>query len=181
MDADHRHTIADLLAHPDRKHLELVDGRLIERELGARGSAASSDVMKVLSNFECAERRGWLFAPTLAYRCFVDPDRVRHVSWSYIRRSRLPVLGREFFSTTVPDLIVEVTPPYLNPDEVPARIDDFLAAGTPLAWIVNYEKQIVLVRQPCKQHEVLRETDTLTGGDLLPGFTVKIADLFPKA
>lgn len=174
-----RYAVADLLAHPDRKHLELVDGRLIERGLGAWASAASVDFMCVIANFGRAERRGWLFAPTLAFRCFADPDRVRHASWSYVRRSRLHVPGREFFSTTVPDLVVEMTPPYLNPDEVPARIDDFLAAGTPLAWVSNYRKRTILVRRPGAPDSLLREQDMLSGEDILPGFSVKVADLFP--
>ena len=172
-------TIDDLLVHPDHKHLELVDGRLIERGLGMRGSIAAARLMRALDKHDPSERHGWLFASTLAYRCFADRDRVRHASISYVKRSRLPVLGNEFFSTIVPDLIVEMTPPHLNPDEVPARIDDFLAAGTPLAWVANYEKRIILVRRPGEPSLILRDSDTLTGGDVLPGFSVPVSELFP--
>ena len=172
-------TIDDLLAHLDRKHLELVDGRLIDRALGEQGAVAAGYLMSALWNYNGSTRAGWLFASTLAFRCFPNRDRVRHVSMSYVKRSRLPVLGKEFFSTIVPDLIVEMTPPYLNPDEVPGRIDDFLAAGTPLAWVANYEKQFILVRRPSELDLILRDSDTLTGGDVLPGFSAKVGDLFP--
>jgi hypothetical protein len=181
MQATSRHTIADLLAHPDRKHLELVDGRLIERGLGARRSAASAHFLYALSEYADQGRRGWLFASTLPFRCFTDRERVRHVSMSYVRRSRLPVLGKEFFSTTVPDLIVEMTPPYLNPDEVPGRIEDFLAAGTPLAWVANFKKRIIVVRRPGAADVTLRESDVIDDGDILPGLRAKVADLFPEA
>ena len=174
-----RHAIADLLAHPDRKHLELVNGRLIERGLGAWGSVAATKLLCALGNHNSTERRGWLFDGTLAYRCFADTERVRHISGSFITRARLPRLNNEPFATIPPDFILEMTPPFLNPDEVPGRIDDFLAAGTRLAWVANYQRRTVLVRRPGEPDELFRAPQTITGGDVLPGFAMRVAELFP--
>ena len=45
-------------------------------------------------------------------------------------------------------------------------------------WLVDPEKMTVTVIASGKLTKVLRSEDTLDGGDVLPGFTVQVAEIF---
>ena len=55
---------------------------------------------------------------------------------------------------------------------------EFLRVGVRLYWVVSPEARTVLVRRPNKTCTVLDSSDTLTGEDVLPGFTCPVAKLF---
>jgi Uma2 family endonuclease len=54
----------------------------------------------------------------------------------------------------------------------------YLQAGVRLVWLVNPATRIVAVYQTETDPVMLSEGDTLDGGDVLPGFTVPVAEIF---
>lgn len=79
----------------------------------------------------------------------------------------------------VPDLCVEVISPtdiYLDVDE---KVEAYLLDGVRLVWAFNPRKRAITVHGPGIDHiKRLRADDTLDGGDVLPGFTMKVAEIF---
>jgi Uma2 family endonuclease len=55
----------------------------------------------------------------------------------------------------------------------------YLALNVRLIWIVDPEDRSVTVYRPGHPVVVLGENDTLTGEDVLPGFTCRVGELFP--
>ena len=55
---------------------------------------------------------------------------------------------------------------------------EYFAAGTRLVWEVNPRRRTVTVYTGPRTSTRLTETDTLTGGDVLPGFSLPLAELF---
>lgn len=53
-----------------------------------------------------------------------------------------------------------------------------LAVGV-VAWVVNAEERIVEVHQPGRAPRLLTAADTLEGGDILPGFSLAVKEIFP--
>jgi hypothetical protein len=49
-----------------------------------------------------------------------------------------------------------------------------------LIWVINPVSRIVRVDGPSVSGVVLREQDLLQGGDVLPGFSCPIRDIFAK-
>jgi hypothetical protein len=49
-----------------------------------------------------------------------------------------------------------------------------------LVWIVDPETRTVTVHTGPEERTILTETDTLTGGDVLPGFSLPLAQLFAR-
>ena len=47
-----------------------------------------------------------------------------------------------------------------------------------MVWLIFPEKRLVEVYQPEADIEILNENDTLNGGDVLPGFTLAVKDIF---
>ena len=81
----------------------------------------------------------------------------------------------------VPDLCVEVISKNDNYEDVDAKVDEYLERGVRLVWVINPRTRTIMVYTAGSDHlRRLTAQDTLTGGDVLPDFSVPIADLFPK-
>lgn len=77
-----------------------------------------------------------------------------------------------------PILAVEVWSPSDRPGRTNAKIREYLGSGVKIVWQVDYEERRVTVYRPKQDMEVIGEDGELTGGDDLPGLSVRVADLF---
>ena len=59
-----------------------------------------------------------------------------------------------------------------------AKRKDYFFAGVRLVWFVDRRARTVEVYTGVDQVTTLTDADTLTGGDVLPGFALPVADLF---
>ncbi len=77
-----------------------------------------------------------------------------------------------------PDLAIEV----LSPTDVQWRVVDkafaYLNAGTRLVWVLNPRSKTVTIYRSEKDIALLTYEDTLTGEDVVPGFTCPVSQLF---
>ena len=55
---------------------------------------------------------------------------------------------------------------------------DYLAAGTQLVWVVHPKTRTVTEYRSLDEVRVLTEHDALDGGAVVPGFSMKVRDLF---
>ena len=77
----------------------------------------------------------------------------------------------------VPDLVVEVVSANDRYTDVQKKVDYYLKDGIRMIWVIDPARQSASVYQD--HHFVaLGENDTLSGGDVLPNFSVKVGDLF---
>ena len=109
-----------------------------------------------------------------------DPDTVRAPDVAFVSSARIERASafRGFFPGP-PDLAVEVLSPNERPADVHAKIGDYLAAGCRLVLVVDVSRRQVRVHRSLLRPSILDETDTLEGGDVLPGFSVRVARLLP--
>ena len=78
----------------------------------------------------------------------------------------------------MPDLAIEVWSPTNSLVSLRKKAEYYLAHGTQMVWIVNPKKRLIDVYRAGADVEILTDTDTLDGGDLLPGFSLSVAALF---
>ena len=177
--SDSPHLTADeLLERPDGELYELVDGELVEKDMGALSGWVGNYVATEL-NLYARQHGGWAFGDGVGYRCYADdPDRVRKPDASFIRADRM-AMPPEGFITVVPDLVVEVVSPNDVYYEVQAKVDEYLNAGVRLVWVVNPPNKTVQVFQPGRIVHEFGPADELPGGDVLPGFLCGVRSLFP--
>jgi Uma2 family endonuclease len=71
--------------------------------------------------------------------------------------------------------VVEVLSPNDRPGEVLAKIGDFLAAGTRLAWLVDPRRREARVFRSDGSMAVIDEDGALDGEDVVPGFSCALA------
>src|SRR5262245_59881186 len=86
-----RYTPEDLLSLPDGKRFELVNGPLLEKDVGAKASWIAGELHARLRNFNAEHRLGWALPSDTGYQCFSEEaNRVRKPDVSFIRAGRLP-------------------------------------------------------------------------------------------
>jgi Uma2 family endonuclease len=64
--------------------------------------------------------------------------------------------------------------------EMHAKVMDYLDAGTRLVWVVDPDPRTVTVYRSRDQIRLLSKADEIDGGDVLPGFRVKVSELFRR-
>ena len=109
-----------------------------------------------------------------------NPDTVLAPDAAFVRRERtVGVDDSEVYFPGPPDIAVEVISTHDRLTEVAAKVALYLAAGTLMVIVVNPRNHTVQVHTPDGVTE-LTEDDTLDGGDVLPGWSMPIADIFSK-
>ncbi len=176
-----RVTPEELLGLVDGDRYELVDGELVERPMSGISSVVGGKVLIRLGMhcepLDCA----WLFGADQGFRCYSDdPDRVRKPDVAVVLKARLPANELEAgFLPLAPDLAVEVISPNELAEDVERKIVEYLTAGVRLVWVLYPSTRSVHVFRADGSTTALRESDSLDGGEVLPGFSVPVADLFP--
>jgi Uma2 family endonuclease len=177
-----KYTPDDLLAMPDAKNFELVDGHLVERNVSQLSSWVAGELFGDIRAFLKEKPLGWVWPSDLGYECFPDsPGKVRRADVSFIRRERLPQgPTSEGYAYIAPDLAVEVVSPNDLAYEVERKVVEYLDAGVSLVWVINPEARTILIRRRNGTVDWLREHDELRGEDVLPGFVCRVSSLFPE-
>ena len=177
-----QHTPEDLLKLGDRgKGVELVDGQYVRKAMGSESGLVNCFVIRFLSNYVSEKSLGWIFDSNTGYQCFPRSKRVRKPDTSFVRKDRLSAEKiPKGWMKIAPDLAVEVLSPRDRAGELNAKLVDYRKAGIPLVWVIDPETRTVVVHESGNPlQRLLESTDTLTGDDVIPGFSIKVADLFP--
>ena len=163
-----------------RRLCELVDGVLVEKMMGYHESFLASLLIHALLGFVRPQRLGIVLAPDGALR--ILPDQVRIPDVSFISWDRFPDrrLPQEPIPYVAPDLAVEVLSQGNTEAEMQRKLRDYFEAGTRLIWYVQAATRSVRVYTSPDQEVLLQSDDTLTGGDVLPGFELPLRDLFAE-
>jgi Uma2 family endonuclease len=175
-----RHTPEDLLHIDDRPMPELVDGQLLEREVGQKSDAIAFRIGRLVGNHVEDHQLGLCNGAQGSYQIFPDdPNKVRIPDLSFTRRDRVPPGGpAEGHSRVAPDLVIEVTSPNDSYAMVQAKVNDYLSAGVPLIWVLEPESKTIHVERVNRTGSLLLPGDILDGEDVLPGFRCEVAALF---
>ena len=160
---------------------ELVRGELVPvTPAGDMHGALAAALTGELRAFVQANHLGRVYVET-GYRLFSNPDTVRGPDVSFVSRARAATLKRRRgFIHSAPDLAIEIVSEDNTPAQLATKAAEYLAAGTRLVWIVDPEPRHVRIHQPGRAVVTLPATDTLDGGDVLPGFTLPLAALFAE-
>lgn len=169
----------DLMTLRGAEHCELVDGQLVEKNIGAESDWIGLRLGTILSNYVISSKAGWVFGSDIGYLCFgINRVRVRKPDVSFVSYSRLTHIPRGHIQVA-PDLAVEVVSPNDLFSEVQVKVEEYLAAGVRMVWVVDPDTRTVVEYLLSGEVQRLRESDTLSGGTVLPGFCCTVTDLFP--
>lgn len=157
---------------------ELVDGTLVQKGMGYEESAIAVALSSRL--FEFVQSRGLGVVTgesgmmSLQEALVRIPD-VAFVSWDRFPNRRI---SNDPIPRIAPDLAVEILSKSNTRAEMKRKRAEYFEAGTRLVWEIEPKKRIARVYTAPQQFTTLEESQSLDGGDVLPGFALPLQSLF---
>ena len=159
---------------------ELIRGVLCQTM--ATGVNHGKVVMKLgflLGSAVFPQRLGTLIGSDTGILLRRAPDTIREPDIAFFSAERMSLgIDMPGYSEIIPDLVVEIM---AHNDAIGAVYDKarmWLSNGVPLVWVAHPDWREVEVHPLGGAVFTLTDTDTLDGGDILPGFTCKVSDIF---
>ncbi len=163
------------------KPYELIRGEVVQVMPGvySHGSIARR-VGSQLGLFVDAHQLGDVVGAETGFK--LSATTLRAPDAAFISNAQLATLSEpNKYLPFAPDLAVEVVSPNDTATEIQDKVNLYLEAGTPVVWIIYPDLQQVVVHQSNHTSKTVSRGDALDGGDVLPGLTIAVSDLFPPA
>ena len=173
-------TEKDVIDVLDRENVpcELVEGTLVEKAMGYEESALAILIGTFLNNYVRPRKLGIVTGSDGTIRLFPGlvrmPD-VAFASWGCFpdrKRPKVPI------PQLAPDLVVEVLSKGNTKREMVKKLGEYFGAGVKVVWMVDPRKQTVRVHTAVDQSVLFKDGQTLDGGAVLPGFVLRLDELF---
>ena len=175
------HTIEDFerfiaLPENDDRLFELINGEIVEKvPTEAHGTHAANIVIE-LGTFK--KQNGGRISVEARFRPEDDLRNDRLPDVSYTRADHLQPLVSKGAVLHMPDLAVEIQSENQSERFMLDTAHYYLDNGAVMVWIV-YRNHTVRVLTPTT-NQLLTLDDTIDGGEVLPGFTLAVRDIFAE-
>ena len=108
-----------------------------------------------------------------------DPDTLRAPDIHFVSKARIEKEGiTQKFADFPPDLAIEVLSPEDTASEVQKKVEEYLAGGVRLIWVVEPATKTVTAYRSHQDVKVFTEDQELEGGDVIPGFRIRVVEIF---
>jgi len=165
------------IARPENsdRYFELINGEIVEK--------VPTELHGYISVNVTTELRIWI-KKTGKGRVVVevrhqnpgDRYNARQPDISYYADASRPIVEKGAVYQ-MPDLAIEIKSPDDSYKKLREKADYYLEHGTKVVWLIYPEKRWVEVLTLADFH-IARAGEILDGGDLLPGFSMKVDDIF---
>jgi Uma2 family endonuclease len=173
-------TEKDVIAvhHRTDRLYELVDGALVEKTMGFLEPFVACELIKRLGMFVDLHDLGIIVGSDGTVRLM--PGLVRIPDLSFVSWAQLPnrTVPRAPIPQLAPDLAVEVLSKGNTRGEMKRKLRDYFFAGVRRVWFVDPKRRTVEVFTAPDESRVYDQSETLDGGDVLPGLALPLKELF---
>lgn len=175
-------TEEDVIEIEGKEHrlCELVEGVLVEKTVGYRESYLAVQLVTELWSFVKPRKLGIVTGEGGMMRLF--PGLIRIPDVAFAGRDKFPDLRlpTDPVPSLVPDLAVEVLSEGNTPEEMSRKLAEYFDTGVRVVWYFDPRRKTVQIFTGPETATLLTERDTLTGGDVLPGFTLSIKAFYEE-
>ena len=170
-------TEADFVA-ANHKLVELIDGTFVHKTVGSPESQLAMLIGFYPGTWSRATGAGLVAGVTCPF--WLAPGLIRLPDASFTAWKSLPDPEAHLwdYAKFPPDLAVEVLSLSDRPNAFARKIRDYLTYGTKCVWVADPRATTVVVYTSPGEATTLTRNDTLDGGDILPGFSLPLAELF---
>jgi Uma2 family endonuclease len=172
-------TAEELLHAGDIGPCELIRGELIMMSpSGLEHGVVVAAITEILRRFVKRNRLGIVTGAETGFLLERNPDTVRGPDVGFVAKRRLPRKRRQPFFEGAPDLAVEVRSPDDRVPEIKEKISLWLRSGCRAVWLVDPHSCTVAIHPRRGSVRLLKSTESISGGQLLPGFRVALSKFF---
>ena len=175
-------TDEEFMALPEDGRYELVNGELVNMgNSGMEHGEIGSFLIRLFGRcIVRSQKLGVICDSSTAFTLKTGNKRSPDVS--FIAKARLQGIKRlpKGYFQGSPDLAIEILSPSNTVEEIHDKIVEFFENETRLVWVIHPDEQYVLVYHSPSPDRLLRLADSLDGEDVVPGFSLAIAELFQE-
>ncbi len=182
--------------HQDLQFERTAEGELIIMSpTGGLTSDRNSEINFQLRLWNRQSKLGKVFESSGGFKLPNAANRSPDAAWVELSKwNSLTRQQQERFVPLCPDFVVELRSPSdaLQPIQNKmtsdpasakdarecARMQEYLANGTKLGWLIDPQRQVVEIYRPSQQVEILQSPNTVSGENILPGFSLDLAEIF---
>ncbi len=149
---------------------------IIMSPVGGESGYREAELTIDLGNWNRQTGLGFTFSSSTIFKLPNGGDRSPDASW--IRRERWEALTpeqRRKFPPIAPDFVIELRSETDNLKMLQDKMREYLEAGVKLAWLINPQQQQVEIYRSGQAVEAKNLPAELSGEDILPGFTLNLA------
>jgi len=169
----------ELHAMGDIGPCELIEGRIIPMSpAGISHGIYEMNFALALRRFADEHDLGVVATGEVGIYTRRDPDSVRGADVVFISHERDQLRASAGFLDVAPELVVEIISPDDKWSDVIEKLREYFAVGVKLVWVADPELRSVLAYRSLTDVREFTADDELISEDVLPGFTVNVADLF---
>jgi len=175
----------ELLAMPDDGvDRDLIRGELREKPMTRRNRLHSGVTVNVAYLLEAWRRlqpkpRGEVLGGEAGFRIRRNPDTTVGIDVAYISPDLAARTPRDAkLVDGPPTLAVEILSPSDTHEEITDKVEEYLAVGVPLVWVIDPKFRTVEVHRPGAEPEQFNTRQELTAEPHLPGFRVPVSEIF---
>jgi Uma2 family endonuclease len=146
---------------------------------GAGSSTRNAELNFQLSLWSKQDQSGVVFESSAGFNLPNGAMRGPDAAW--VRRSRLAALTREEkekFLPLCPDFVVELRSPSDSLSMLRDKMQEYMANGAQLGWLIDPIARCVHVYRPQQQPEILESPTTIPGDPILPGFVLDLQKIW---
>jgi Uma2 family endonuclease len=166
-----------------RLELTATGELIVMSPTGGTAGRKNSRLTQQLRNWADRELTGEVFDSSTV---FVLPNGARRspdASWIKLERwNRLTQAQQDGFPPIAPDFAIELVSPSdlknQRSEDLQAKMREYLDNGVKLGWLIEPSAQTVEIYRFGQQVEILHNPQTLSGEDILPGFTLDLSKIF---
>jgi Uma2 family endonuclease len=172
--------VVNALEANNKRIYELVDGILVEKDMGLKESFVALHVGYKINVYLDKHDLGFVTGADGAMEIMPElvriPD-VSFISWDDVEGDEVP---DEPVPNLVPRLAVEVISEGNTPGEMTRKLRDYFEAGVELVWLLYPKTQTAEVYVSPTEKRVVAKNQALDGGDVLPGFKLSLKEVFQR-
>tara|TARA_R110002072_G_scaffold302710_2_gene487834 strand:+ start:462198 stop:462797 length:600 start_codon:yes stop_codon:yes gene_type:complete len=174
-------TAADLLKlSNDGLRYELVEGEVRAMSpAGNKHGKIAAALLCLIGPHVRDHKLGAVYAAETGFLIQQNPDTVRAPDVAFVSQARLDEVGPvDGYWPGAPDIVAEVVSPNDRFSDTEHKALSWLEAGSQIVWVVDPAQAHVTEYRGVSEIRVLSSEEKLTAELLLPGWKVRISELF---
>ena len=146
---------------------------------GLKSSWRENILSTRLTNWAEKDGTGIVYGPCAGYT--LPNGAIRGPDASWVRRERIAAFSKkelEKFGHLCPDFAAEIRSPTNTLTELQDKMDEYIANGAQLGWLIDPFEARVYIYRPGQAVECLENPATISGDPVLPGFVFNVSEIW---
>lgn len=152
---------------------------IIMSPAGGETGNRNAGITAILWLWNEEKQLGKVFDSSTGFKLPNGADRSPDVAWIPLEKwDTIPMEQRTKFLPLCPDFVVELMSPSDTLKDTRKKMEEYLENGTQLGWLINPKTKKIEIYRQSKEVEFLDNPLFLSGEEILPEFTLRLARIW---